>query len=137
MDPARWEAIASWGDVNGRPIVVADPNGPFNAAAGGSATGDVGIEGPTGFRFNNLPAVTDHNLPTTGGTANQDQVIVADTTQTWVYEGDIVHRVLPQTLGGNLQVIFQQYSYAAVLQRYNAAVTKINGTALTPPTWNN
>lgn len=136
FDPTRWEFIAGWADTQGRPIVVPDYAGPFNAAAGGSPDGDVGIEGRTGYRFNGLPAFTDHNIPTTGGTANQDQVIVLDSTQTWSYEGTPVHRVLPQTLGSNLQVIFQQYSYGAVLQRYNGAAVKINGTALTPPSFN-
>lgn len=136
MDPIRWEAVAAWGDAQGRPIVVPNYAGAFNAAAAGSADGDAGIEGPTGYRFAGLPAFTDHNLPTTGGTANQDQVIVCDSTQTWSYEGAPVHRVLPQTQGGNLNVIFQQYSYGAVLQRYVDAVVKIAGTALVPPNFN-
>lgn len=137
MDPVRWEAVAAYTDTTGRPLVVPGFSGPFNAAAADSPYGDVGIEGPTGYRFNSLPVVTDHNLPTTLGTVTADQVVVADMTQTWVYEGNIVHRVLPQTLAGNLQVIFQQYSYATVLQRYNAAVVKINGSALAAPTFNN
>ena len=137
MDPVRWEAVAAYTDSTGRPLVTNNLAGPFNAAAAGSQLGDVGIEGPTGYRFNSLPVVTDHNLPTTLGTVTADQVIVADMTQTWVYEGNIVHRVLPQTLAGNLQVIFQQYSYATVLQRYNAAVVKVNGSALAAPTFNN
>jgi hypothetical protein len=137
MDPVRWEALAGWADSTGRPIIVPNYAGQFNAVGAGSATGDVGVEGPTGYRFAGLPAITDHNIPTTGGTLNQDQVIVADTTQTWVYEGDQIHRVLPQTLGGNLQVIFQQYSYAAVIQRYTPAVVKINGSAMSPPSFTN
>lgn len=136
FDPTRWEAIASWGDTQGRPIVVPMYAGPYNAAAAGSADGDVGVEGPTGYKFNGLPAVTDHNLPSTGGSASQDTCVVADTTQTWSYEGAPVHRVLPQTLAANLNVIFQQFSYGAVLQRYNDAIVKITGTAMTPPNFN-
>ena len=136
FDPTRWEAIAGWADAQGRPIVVPMYAGPFNAAGAGSDSGDVGIEGPTGYKFNGLPAVTDHNLPATGGTASQDTCVVADSTQTWSYEGAPVHRVLPQTLAGNLNVIFQQFSYGAVLQRYNDAIVKITGTAMTPPNFN-
>lgn len=129
LDPARWEFIAAWADSQGRPVVVPDYAGPYNAAAGGSSDGDAGIEGPTGYRFNGLPVYTDHNIPTTT-TANFDQAIVADLTQVWTYEGARVHRVLPQTLGGNLQVIFQQFSYGTTLVRYNAAVVKINGSGM-------
>jgi hypothetical protein len=129
LDPARWEFIAAWSDSQGRPVVVPDYAGPFNATAGGSASGDVGIEGRTGYRLNGLPVFTDHNIPTTT-TANFDQAVVGDLSQVWCYEGELVHRVLPQTLAGNLEVIFQQYSYGTVLIRYNAAVTKISGSGM-------
>ena len=73
MDPVRWEALAGWADTQGRPIVVPGYANPMNAGAAGSPDGDVGIEGATGYRFAGLPAFTDHNIPTTGGTAAQDQ----------------------------------------------------------------
>lgn len=134
LSPARGEYITGWADANGRPVVVPDDAGPWNAVAN-SGDGDLGIEGYTGFRFSGLRTYTDANIPTTGGTANLDQAIVGALNEVEVYEGSPINRVLPQTLGGNLETILQRYSYATVLVNYPKAVTTINGTAMTPPTF--
>jgi hypothetical protein len=126
LDPARYEFIAAWSDANGRPMIVPDYAGPFNAA-GNSGTGDAGIEGYSGTRFNGLPVFTDANIPTTT-TVNYDQAIVGDLSEVEVYEGNAINRVLPQTLATKLQVILQRYSYATVLVNYVGAVTSINGS---------
>jgi HK97 family phage major capsid protein len=134
--PQRWEFIAAWSDSQGRPVVVPDYAGVMNAAAAGSADGDEGIEGRTGYRLNGLPVFTDANIPNLG-TTSTDQAIVGDLGECWVFEGNPVHRVLPQTLAGNLQVILQQYSYLAVLVRYPAAFVSINGTGMAAPSYTN
>lgn len=134
LDPARYEYIAAWSDVNGRPVIVPDYAGPFNAV-GNSGDGDAGIEGYTGTRFNGLPVYTDANIPTTGGTLNQDQALVSDLNEVEVYEGNPVNRVLPQTLASSIEVILQRYSYATVFINYAAAVTTINGTGMSAITY--
>jgi hypothetical protein len=126
LDPARYEYIAAWSDANGRPMIVPDYAGPFNAA-GNSGDGDAGVEGYSGTRFNGLPVFTDANLPTTT-TVNYDQAIVGDLAEVEVYEGAAINRVLPQTSGNKLLTILQRYSYATVLVNYAAAVTSINGS---------
>lgn len=133
MQPSRWEFIAAWADTQGRALVVPDYAGPFNALAN-SADGDAGIEGRTGARFNGLPVFADANIPNLG-TTTTDQALVACMSEVWVFEGNPVHRVLPQTLGGNLQTILQRYSYIAVLVRYPAGIVSINGTAMTAPAY--
>jgi len=129
LDPARYEFIAAWSDAQGRPVVVPDYAGPFNALAN-SGNGDAGIEGYTGTRFNGLPVFTDANLPTTGGTLNYDQALIGCLAEVEVYEGNAINRVLPQTLATNLETILQRYSYATVLVNYNGAVTSINGSGM-------
>lgn len=129
LQPARWRYISAWSDGSERPVVVPQPNGPFNAWAAANGNPNLIPEGNTGYQLGGLPIFTDPNIPTYS-TANLDQAIVTDCSQTWSYEGAPVHRVLPQTLGGNLEVIFQQYSYGTVLQRYANAVVKIYGTGL-------
>jgi hypothetical protein len=126
LDPARYEYIAAWSDANGRPMIVPDYAGPFNAA-GNSGDGDAGVEGYSGTRFNGLPVFTDANLPTTTS-VNYDQAIVGDLAEAKVYEGAAINRVLPQTYGNKLLVVLQRYSYATVLVNYAAAVTSINGS---------
>jgi hypothetical protein len=126
MDPARYEYIAAWSDSTGRPMIVPDYAGPFNAA-GNSGDGNAGIEGYTGTRFNGLPVFTDPSIPTTT-TVHYDQALVGDLQEVEVYEGAPINRVLPQTLASNLETILQRYSYATVLVNYAGSVTSINGS---------
>lgn len=135
MDPVRWEVVAAWGDANGRPVTIPDYAGPFQALAAGSADGDAGVEGATGYRFNGLRAFTDPNLPTTGGTANLDQVLVTCQNEIEYYEGAPVDRILPQTLATNLETIIQRYRYVTVIENYSAATQPIQGAAFTAPSW--
>lgn len=127
--PSRWRYISAWSDGSERPVVVPQVAGPYNAWAASPGNPTLIPEGNTGYQLGGLPIWTDNNIPTTT-TALFDQAVVTDSSQTWSYEGAPVHRVLPQTLAGNLEVIFQQYSYGTVLQRYTAAVTKINGSGM-------
>lgn len=135
LDPVRWEVVAGWGDSQGRPVVVPDYANPFNAVAAGSPDGDAGIEGYTGYRFNGLKAFTDPSLPTTGGTANLDQVLVTVQNEIEYYEGSPVDRILPQTLASNLETIIQRYRYVTVIENYAAATQPIQGAAFAAPSW--
>lgn len=128
MDPSRWEFISAWGDSNGRPVVVPDLAGPFNAAAAGNSDGAVGVEGATGYRLNGLPVFTDANIPVPG--AGADQAIVGNLNEVYKFEGTPIPRVLPQTLGGQLSTLLQLYSYATVIVRYPIAVQSISGTGM-------
>lgn len=134
--PPRWELIAAWTDANGRPLAAADYAGPYNALAAGSPDGDEGIEGDTRWRVNGLPVFTDNNIPSLG-TTGEDQAIVGDLSEVFVYEGTPVTRVVPQTLAGSLLVLLQQFSYLAVLVRYPAGIVAISGTAMSAPIYTN
>lgn len=129
MRPTRWEFIAAIADTTGRPMIVPSYAGPFNAAAGGSSDGDEGIEGATGYRLAGLPVFTDENIPDQGTTTN-DQALVGCLDETWVFEGAITPRTIPQTKANTLQVILQQYSYATVIKRYAESIVAINGEGM-------
>lgn len=133
LNPSRWELIAAWADSSGRPVVVPDYAGAFNAVAGGSASGDVGVEGATGYRFNGLRVFTDNNIPTP--TVGADQAIVGELDEVWVFEGAPVMRTLPQTLGNQLSVILQLYSYITTIVRYPAAIATVTGTGMSTITF--
>lgn len=134
--PTRWEAMAAVADTQGRPLLVPDYAGPFNAAAAGSASGDEGIEGATGYKFVGLPVFTDQNVPDQGTTTN-DQAVVGCLSEVWVFEGAITPRTIPQTKANTLQVILQQYSYATVIKRYAEGVVAINGEGMKAVTYTN
>ena len=125
----RWEYIEAWADSQGRPVVVPNFAGPYNALAAGSASGDADVvEGRTGYKMAALPVFTDLSLP--APTVGNDQAIVANLDEVYVYEGTPVTRVLPQTLAGNLSVILQMYSYIAAIVRYPSGVQTVAGSGM-------
>lgn len=134
LKPSRWRFIESWGDSSGRPVVVPNDGGQFNAW--GYGPGDHTIDGFTGYNLGGLPVHKDPNIPFQG-TTTLDQAIVADLSQVYVFEGPQNPRVLPQTLAGTLQVILQTFSYASALPLYPAAVTDITGTGFSAMTYTN
>jgi HK97 family phage major capsid protein len=136
VSPQIWEYIAATADSTGRPIVVPDYAGVFNAAAAGSNDGDAGIEGVSGYRLNGLPVFTDANIPSIG-TTSESQAIVGDLAEVFVYEGALIPRVIPQTLAQSLQTILQVYSYVAIVVRYPLGVVSSFGTPFATPTYTN
>lgn len=134
--PTRWEYMAAFSDTTGRSLIVPDYAGPYNAAAAGSASGDEGIEGATGYKFVGLPVFTDENIPDQGTTTN-DQAIVGCLSELWVFEGAITPRTIPQTKANTLQVILQQYSYGTAIKRYAEGVAVINGEGMKAVTYSN
>ena len=140
MHPRRWGWLQSLVDTAGRPLALATPAGPFNAAAyvgaPGAYSGDGHADDTTapqivGVMANGLPVITDANVTTTAGTINEDLVVVFDNAQTILWEdGDGAPRQLrfEQTLGNQLTVKLVAYGYAAFTAgRYPGAVSKIGG----------
>ena len=136
LTQSRWDYITAFADVNGRPLISSDKQGPFNAVAAGRPDGKEGIEGETGWELSGLPVFQDGSIPNQG-TTTQDQAIVGDLQEVWVYEGPAVTKVIPQTLAEKLQVICQRYSYWTAIVRYEKAITVINGTAMKAPSYTN
>ena len=134
MDPTRWEFMAGTGvDTTGRPVIVPGYGVPFNAAAAGNASGDEGIEGDTGYKWVGLPVFTDHNIP--APSSGNDQAIVGNLSEVYVWEGPLTPRVLPQTYAGNLSVLLQLFAYVTGLVRYPAAIYPIYGTVMAAMTF--
>lgn len=128
LDPSRWEFVSAWSDAQGRPVVVPDYAGAFNAVAAGNASGDYDVEGATGYRLNGLGIYEDANIPVP--TAGADQAIVGALNQVYVFEGAPVTRAVPQTLANQLSVLLQLYSYTTTIVRYPTAVQTIAGTGM-------
>lgn len=137
MTPNRWEWIEQQVDSNNRPLVLPTQNGPYNALLVSSA--EPVAEGNVGGRMLSLQVLQDYNIPvpTTGGNANNDTVLVCKPDDFWLFESPIVARALPQTLGQQLSVLLQVYEYAAfTAARYPVSAQAISGSGLTTPTWN-
>lgn len=132
MTPTRWNYIASFADGEGRPLVVPSAAGPFNAVTSGG--GNAPFEGATGYEIQGVPISKDANIPNSGTTSN-DQILVTDTREIYVWESQQVNRVIPQTLASTLQVIIQTYGYVGCIPRYQAGTVAINGSALAAPTF--
>lgn len=145
--PAIWEALSVSTDSTGRPLVVPDGNGPFNAV---SVMQDGVAEGPAG-RLLSIPMSVDPNVPLTfggsgatqpyigaisnghtapvdgsGGTSTNANVYTPLVAARWddlfFWEGQLRTRVLTEVLSGNLAVRFQAYAYnASMPNRYQDA----------------
>lgn len=140
-NPAVWYALSAATDTSGRPLVVPEQNGPFNAV---TVDGGPVAEGLVG-RVQSLPWYVDPNIPLTfggttapyigaisnghtapvpgaGGTPNYTPAIAARWADLFFWEGDMRTRVLSEVLSGSLAVRFQLYAYCASMpNRYQDA----------------
>lgn len=132
VHPERWESIIATGlDGSSRPLIVPDPNGPMNAMGAGNEAAI--YEGRTGYTFQNLAVVEDLNIPAPG--TGNDQAIVADLSEVWLFENTPTPRVLPQTNAHTLEVVLQAYGYASALVGYPSQVQAISGTGMSAITF--
>jgi HK97 family phage major capsid protein len=129
MNPQRWYWLSSQADGNGRPLVVPNAGGPFNAV--GVMT-DAQAQGSVGAMLG-LPVYLDPNIGSTYST-NQDRVIVARFSDLALFEGAPRTRVLFETDANTLQVRLQVYSYSAFTsRRYSGAISVCSGTGFAAP----
>jgi HK97 family phage major capsid protein len=141
MTPLRWGWLVAGQDTTGRPLVVPEANGPWNAVGVGSPDIPAGRVGTIA----GVPVYVDANIPQTlanGGTstdaatADQDAIIVARTDDLYLYESAVTARALPQTLGSQMSVLLQTYEYLAWLPgRYPQSIAVITGEGLSTPTF--
>ena len=126
VHPSVWYWLVGQADSTGRPLVVPNAQGPFNAvgvnAAPGQAAGNVGT-------LLGVPVYLDATLPV-NLSSNQSAIIAASFSDTILMEGGVKTRVLPDVLSANLTVRFQCYGYVAMAARYPAGIAKIVGTGL-------
>jgi HK97 family phage major capsid protein len=131
MHPRRWNWMTSALDASNRPLVVPVAGGPYMAIG---TTTDVRAQGPVGTILG-LPVYIDATIPTNlGGGTNEDRIVVGDFSQSYLMEGAVRTRVLPDVLSANLTVRFQLYRYVAFTAGARpTAVAAISGTGLVAP----
>ncbi len=128
LHPSIWYWLTGQKDTAGRPFITPNNGGPNNAY--GTNLGPVTDGDPVGD-FSSLRAWMDANLPTNlGAGTNESEILVADFSQSILWEGSLRMRVLPTT-DGKINNLFQLWSYAACMaDRYPAATSVIGGTGL-------
>lgn len=126
LHPSIWYGLVGLSDSNGRPIVVPNSNGPFNAVAVNGVPG--ASQGPVG-NILGVPAYLDPGIPTV---SSANPVLVAKFSDTILMESGMRTRVLPDVLSANLTVRFQLYAYCAMAARYPAGIVKMVGTGFNP-----
>lgn len=132
IHPTNWAWSESQVDTQNRLLVTQNFAGPVNAAGAGGDGAPV-AEGDTGYKVHGLPLMTDANIPIK---STNNQAVVANMAEVYVWEGSPVDRVVPQTYAQNLSVLFQRYAYIAAIVRYPTAVQSLNGAGLpTSPTF--
>ncbi|MGO9154891.1 phage major capsid protein [Mycobacterium sp.] len=128
MHPRRWGWFLSLLDNNQRPLFLPQANGLMNAAG---VLENVESQQVVG-QVQGVPVITDPNIPITLN-GNQDPIFVARMSDLMLWESGIRARVLPQTLGQQLTIALQVYSYLAFASRYPQSFVQILG--LTTPSF--
>lgn len=136
MAPVRWGYLCAAADSTGRPLVVPNPNGPWNALAVGEAAAYGAVVGT----MLGLPVILDANIPENlGAGTNEDVVLIIRTPDHLLFwEGDGSPRQLrfEETTGGSLTTKLVVYGYSAMtFGRYPKSVATVAGTGLVAPTF--
>jgi len=134
VHPRRWGWLIGQVDTTGRPIVVANTNGPQNAFGVGGFGGDALADAPVqfvGIHSSGVPVMVDLNIGTANGANNEDVILALDSDELHLWEdGDGMPKQLrfEQTAGGSLTTKLVVYNYVAFTAgRYPQAVSKVGG----------
>ena len=133
MTPAAWGWLLAAQDSTGRPLVVPAAMGPNNTFA--LSEGAVS-EGLAGFISSmSLPVFIDANIPANlGAGTNETHIIVARTSDIYLYEGALKAQAFFETKADQLSVVFRLYNYIALQSaRYPKSISKISGTGTIIP----
>lgn len=132
MHPRRWNWLVAQVDSQGRPLVVPNQNGAFNALGITDTPQDQPKSTPVGW-LQGLPVVSDASIPAAVGTGPEDQVIVYRKEDLILWEdGDGMPRELrfDQTLGNQITTKLVCYNYIAfTAARYATAIGIVGGNA--------
>lgn len=124
--PEIWYGLIGLSDTAGRPIVVPNQSGPFNAV------GVVDVPGAAQYAAGTLlgvPVIIDPGMPTV---SSAKPALVASFKDTILMEGGVRTRVLPDVDSKTLTVNFQLFGYCAIAARYPAGIAKVVGTLMNP-----
>lgn len=132
MHPRRWNWFLGQVDSAGRPFVVPDTNGPFNALGVAREPVDTPSTRPVGQMLG-LNVITDASIPTAVGTGPEDQILIVRRADIMLWEdgpGTPRELTFEQTLGNQLTVKLVAYGYIAFTAgRYPTAVGVVGGNA--------
>jgi HK97 family phage major capsid protein len=132
MHPRRWNWFLGQVDAAGRPFVVPDTNGPFNALGVAREPVDTPSTRPVGQMLG-LNVITDASIPTAVGTGPEDQILIVRRADMLLWEdgpGTPHQLTFEQTLGNQLTVKLVAYGYIAFTAgRYPTAVGVVGGNS--------
>lgn len=129
MNPAMWYWLNSQVDSNGRPLVLPNVSGPYNAQGiNGAPATPSGAAGS----ISGVSVFLDATMPLTYAT-NQSPILVGKFSDSYLFEGGIKTGVFPDVNSATLGVRFRVYGYVALAHRYAKAVSAITGTGTVAP----
>jgi HK97 family phage major capsid protein len=132
MHPTRWAWMLATLDSSNRPLIVPDGQG-FNAIGTVNAPTSEGVVG----HLQGLPVIVDPSIPTNlGSGTNEDRIIVMRASDSYLWEGAVRTRALPEVGSGTLTVRLQAYEYLAfTAERLPKSISIISGTGLSTPSF--
>lgn len=141
--PRRIGWLMSQVDADGRPLMVPNQSGPYNAL-GVLAGAGMGQDDPTEVAvrpagwIGAIPVYADANITTTGGSGtNQDELLVGAFKNAilWEDKQGIREFTFEGVASDHLNLRLQAALYASFLVRFPDAFAVISGSSLTPPTF--
>ena len=136
MHPRRLAFILAAVDSENRPLAVPTPVA-FNPVATGAGAAQYGN---SGYAIAGIPVITDANVRTNNGVAqNEDVIIVGNSQESHLWEqggGDPMMLRFEQPKSQELDVTMIVYGYSAyTANRYPNAFALVGGTGLVAPTF--
>jgi HK97 family phage major capsid protein len=136
MHPRRLAFILAAVDGQSRPLAVPVPN--FNGQPAFASGNGAPVYGNSGYSIAGLPVITDANVSTTQGPAqNEDNIYVGNTQELHLFEqgnGEPMMLRFEQPKAAELDVTMIVYGYSAfTANRYPKAFAIIDGDGLVPP----
>jgi HK97 family phage major capsid protein len=133
MHPRRWFWLCSRLDLDGRPVIVPDPQAGQSMLASAGITSHQGVVGT----MIGLPVVIDANVTTSAGTS-EDRIYVWKASDAILFQGLPKFEVF-RSIGGattdSLTARARLYSYNAFSSRFSTATALVGGSALSSPTF--
>lgn len=131
MRPDRWGRFLAAADTSGRPLVLPTAKyGAFNSVGSADGQNAQGVAGD----IRGISAILDAAIPNNlGAGTNQDEIIVLDPSQVWLYEGAPHAEVFKETYANQLSVLIRFYRYYSVIaNRLPKAISVVVGTGMIP-----
>lgn len=136
LRPDRWGRLLAYGDTAGRPLVTPNASyGRFNSVGTANGIVDQGFAG----NYRGVDTFLDPLIPNNlGAGTNQDEAIVFDSKQVYLYESTPKVEAFRETYANQLSLFVRISEYYGIIaNRLPKAISVVSGTGMIPGAYGN